>query len=466
MPRNLPMVAILVLSVGAYAFGQGTSSSSNTRYTIVKLKAPKPATPPTTSPTDPSTPPTTTPTDPSTPPITTPTDPSTPPVSTAPTTTPSACSGIGLGTGASLNGFVPFETTNPWRQSIANAAVDPNSNNYINFIGSSKLYANFGAGTYDGNIVGIPYTVVSGAPLTTVNYTDYGDESDPGPMPISTSTPMEGSPNPGDGDRHVLVLDRDNCWLYELYSSYPQGDGTWQAASGAVWDLTNQNARPIRWTSTDAAGLPVFPGLVRYDEVAAGHIDHAIRVTLQRSKAAFVAPATHWAANSSDPSAAPMGMRMRLKASYDISSFPPQAKVILTALKNYGLIMADNGSNMFMTGAPDDRWDNNDLLTLKQVPASAFEVVQSPTLYTAASIPQGSAPNITSFTADHLTVSAGTAVTLSWAADSASYYVVSPEVGAVRGNSATVHPTTTTTYTLYSTNQFGRSASTITVTVQ
>jgi hypothetical protein len=285
-------------------------------------------------------------------------------------------------------------------------------------------------------------------------------------MPIATSTLMEGSPNPGDGDRHVLVLDRDNCWLYELGGSYPQGDGTWQAAAGAVWDLLNANARPFRWTSTDAAGLPVFPGLVRYDEVAAGHIDHAVRMTLQRSRAAFVAPASHWAANNSDPSAAVMGMRMRLKADYDISSFPPQAKVILTALKNYGMIMADNGSNLFLTGAPDDRWNNDDLTSLKQVPASAFEVIQMPAVQTAANVAQGAAPNITSFTADNVNVSAGTAVTLSWAADNASYYIVSPEVGAVRGNSVTVHPTTTTTYTLYSTNQFDRSSKTITINVQ
>jgi hypothetical protein len=157
---------------------------------------------------------------------------------------------------------------------------------------------------------------------------------------------------------------------------------------------------------------------------------------------------------------------MRLKANYDISSFPPQAKVILTAMKNYGLIVADNGSSMFVTGAPDDRWNNDDLTTLKQVPASAFEVVQSGTVYTAANIPTGSAPNITSFTANQTTVTPGAAVTLSWAADNASYYIVSPEAGPVRGNSVTVHPLTTTTYTLYATNQFDRSTRTITINVQ
>jgi hypothetical protein len=372
-----------------------------------------------------------------------------------------ACNVMSLGTGASLNGFLPFEANNPWRQNIAGAPVDGNSSGYIGFLGGSHLYANFGAGLFDGNPIGIPFTVLSGAAKTTVNYNAYGDEADPGPMPIPTSTPVEG----GD-DRHTLVLDRDNCWLYELGGATPQGDGTWQAAVGTVWDLLNQNARPFRWTSTDAAGLPVFPGLVRYDEVAAGHIDHAIRITLSRSKAAFVPPATHWAANNSDPNAAPMGMRMRLRADFDISSYGPQAKVILTALKNYGAIMADNGSNMFMIGAPDDRWNNDDLGTLKQVPASAFEVIQMPTVYTSANVPSGPAPTINSFTADKTTVGSGQAVTLSWSADNASYYVVSPEVGAVRGNSVTVHPTQTTTYTLYATNQYDRSTQTITINVQ
>jgi len=373
-----------------------------------------------------------------------------------------------LGAGASLNGFVPFASSNsPWTQNIANAPVDGNSNNLVNSIGGSSLHPDFGAFTDNGSNVGIPYAVVSGSPFTTINYTAFGDESDPGPMPISTSTPIEGDPNPDpNGDRHVLVLDRDNCWLYEIGGAFAQGDGTWQAAAGAVWDLLTPNARPFKWTSTDAAGLPVFPGLVRYDEVAAGHINHALRFTLQHSRAAFVAPATHWASSSTDPNLAPMGMRMRLKASFDTSSYPPQAQVILTALKNYGMIMADNGSNMFMTGTPDSRWNDDDLNSLKQVPASAFEVVQMPSISTAANVATGAAPNITSFTADNLTVPAGTAVTLSWAADNASYYVLSPEVGAVRGNTAVVHPTTTTTYTLFATNQFDRSTKTITITVQ
>jgi hypothetical protein len=161
-------------------------------------------------------------------------------------------------------------------------------------------------------------------------------------MPVPKTAPIEGYPKPGNGDRHVLVLDRDNCWLYELYHSYPQADGSWKADSGSVWDLLNDDQRPYTWTSADAAGLPVFAGLARYDEVASGQIKHALRFTLQNSETAFTPPASHWAGNSTNAYAAPMGMRMRLKASYDITSFPPQSQVILAALKKYGMIMADN----------------------------------------------------------------------------------------------------------------------------
>jgi hypothetical protein len=205
---------------------------------------------------------------------------------------------------------------------------------------------------------------------------------------------------------------------------------------------------------------------VRYEEVAAGHIDHAIRMTLLRSGASFVAPAIHWAATSTDANAAPMGMRMRLKADFDISGYPAQAKVILTALKNYGMIMADNGSNMYMIGAPDERWINDDLAKLRQVPESAFEVVQMGTVYTVANVPKGAAPTIRSLTVDKTTVAAGGAVTLTWAADNVSYYLVSPEAGPIRGTTVTVHPTKTTTYTLYATNQYGRTTQSITIDVQ
>jgi len=378
-----------------------------------------------------------------------------------------SCSAMSLGRGASLNGFIPFPADNAWNQDISAAPVDPNSANIVNFIGSTTpLHPDFGAGLYAGQTIGIPYVVVSASPFVNIKYTQSGSESDPGPMPVPKTAPIEGYPNPGNGDRHVLVLDRDNCWLYELYSSYPQTNGSWDAGSAAVWDLLDDEQRPYTWTSADAAGLSIFPGLARYDEVASGQIQHALRFTLQNSLEAFTPPASHWAATSTNAYAAPMGMRMRLKSSFDISSYPPQAQVVLAALQKYGMIMADNGSNMYISGDPDNRWNNNDLGTLKQVPASAFDVIQISPLYTPNNVPTGPSPTITSFTANPTTITSGQPVTLSWTVTGASYFVVSPQVGAIRGTSVVVTPKTTTTYTLYSTNEYGRSTKTVKVTVQ
>jgi hypothetical protein len=386
---------------------------------------------------------------------------------TLPAVVAQSCSGMSLGRGASLNGFIPFPADNAWNQDISTAPVDPDSDNYINFMGSSTpLHPDFGAGLYGGQTIGIPYIVVSAPPFVPILYTAYGSESDPGPMPVHTNAPIEGYPNPGDGDRHVLVLDRTNCWLYELYHSYLQSNGSWKADSGAVWDLLNGEQRPYTWTSADAAGLPIFPGLARYDEVASGAIHHALRFTLQNSQTAFTPPASHWAGNSTHAYAAPMGMRMRLKASFDISSFPAQAQVILAALKKYGMIMADNGSSIYISGDPDNRWNNDDLGTLKTVPASAFEVLLIDPLYTPSNVPTGPAPVIHSFTANPTTVSPGQPVTLSWKGTGSSYLVVTPQVGAVRGNSVVVSPTATTTYSLDSTNAYGRTRATVKVTVQ
>ncbi len=374
---------------------------------------------------------------------------------------------MALGPGASLNGFIPFPADSLWNQNIASAPVDPNSGAIINFIGATTpLHPDFGSGLYAGQSIGIPYIVESGSPLVKVTFTEYGDESDPGPMPIPANAPIEGYPKPESGDRHVLVLDRDNCWLYELYNSHLLKNGNWDAGSAALWDLLNDEQRPYTWTSADAAGLPVFPGLARYDEVGAGAIQHALRFTLQYSRAAFTPPASHWAANSTSPYAAPMGMRLRLKASYDISGFPAQSKVVLAALQQYGMIMADNGSSMFVSGAPDDRWDNNDLGELKQVPGSAFEVVLMNPIYTESNIPQGPSPTIASFTVNPQTVSPGSSVTFAWSVNNAEYNIVSPQVGVMRGTSATVVPTKTTTYTLYSTNQYGRTTAKVKVTVK
>ena len=377
------------------------------------------------------------------------------------------CSGMSLGIGAALNGFIPFPADNLWNQNVANAPVDPNSAAIINFIGANTpLHPDFGAGLYGGQTIGIPYIVVSGQALVNIGYTLYGSESDPGPMPVPKNAPIEGYPKPGNGDRHVLVLDRDHCWLYELYSSHLLKNGDWKAGAGAVWNLLADETRPYTWTSADAAGLPIFPGLARYDEVAAGAIQHALRFTLQYSKAAFTPPASHWAANSTNPDAAPMGMRVRLKASYDITGFPPQSKVILQCLQQYGMIMADNGSSMFISGAPDDRWDNNDLSSLKTVPASAFEVVLINPLYTQNNIPKGPNPVIASFTANPPIVSHGQPVTLSWNVSGQEYNIVSPQAGLVSGTSVTLVPAKTTTYTLSSTNQYGRSTAKVKVTVQ
>jgi IPT/TIG domain-containing protein len=379
---------------------------------------------------------------------------------------PPSCGAMSLGQGGSLNGFVPFPSDNLWNKDVSSAPVDPNSAAIINFIGAGiGLHPDFGSGLYNGNSIGIPYLVVGAPqPMLPIVFTAYGDESDPGPMPIPVSALIEGYPAPGSGDRHVLVLDNSNCWLYELYSSYPNA-ASWNAGSAAVWDLTADEQRPYTWTSADAAGLPIFPGLARYDEVAAGQINHALRFTLQSSRAAFVPPASHWAANSSNALAAPMGMRLRLKASFDISSFSAANQVILAALKKYGMIMADNGSSMYISGAPDDRWDNSDLHNLGSVTAADFEVVEMNPINTAANVPSGASPAIDSFTASSQSVSAGTPVTLSWSVTGASYMIVSPDAGAVRGTSVTVTPSQSTTYTLYATNAYGRNTATVNVTV-
>ena len=379
---------------------------------------------------------------------------------------PSNCGSMSLGQGANLGGFVPFPADSLWNTDISSAPVDPNSTAVVNFIGSGVgIHADFGAGQYQGSTIGIPYLIIGAQqPPVTVNFTAYGSESDPGPMPVPVTAPIEGDPNPGTGDRHVLVLDNSTCFLYELYSSYVSGN-SWNAGSAAVWDLLSNEQRPYTWTSADAAGLPIFPGLARYDEVAAGKISHAPRFTLQQSRAAFIPPASHWAANSSNVNAAPMGMRMRLKVSFDVSGYSAANQVILNALKKYGMIMADNGSNLYLSGEPDDRWDNNDLHAIGQVKASDFEVIQMTPLYTQNTVPTGAPPQITSFTASSNSISAGTQVTLSWLVSGASYVIVSPDAGAVRSTSITVAPAQSSTYTLYATNPYGRTSATVAVAV-
>jgi hypothetical protein len=291
-----------------------------------------------------------------------------------------------LGIGASLNGAIPFPADNAWNTNIANAPVDPNSNALIASIGlNTGLHPDFGSGLYGGSPIGIPYVVVSsGQALVPVNFVAYADESDPGPYPIPSNAPIEGQLANGGtfgGDRHVLVVDRDTNRLYETYNSYPNSDGSWTADNGAVFHLDSDNVRPNAqpgWTSADAAGLPIFPGLARYDEVANGVIAHALRFTVQQSREAYVPPANHWASNNTSNNLPPMGMRVRLKASYVIpSNFSAASQVILQALKTYGMFVADNGSNWYISGAPDSRWNNDALVgELGSVQGSNFEVVQ------------------------------------------------------------------------------------------
>jgi hypothetical protein len=294
--------------------------------------------------------------------------------------------GAALGQGASLNGAVPFPRTNPWNVDISKQPVDPRSGALIASIGlDTGLHPDFGSGTYDGSILGIPYFVVTGARAKVrIRFTAYGDQSDKGPYPIPPNARIEGykpSGRPFDGDRHVLVVDRDNDRLYELYRAFKRPDGSWNADSGAVFHLDSNAVRPTAepgWTSADAAGLPIFPGLVRYDEAAAGVIAHALRFTVDRTRRAYVPPATHFASSDASPNLPPMGMRVRLKASYRIPpAFSRPTKAILRALKTYGMFVADNGSDWFISGAPDPRW-NNDRLTseLRQVKGRNFEVVR------------------------------------------------------------------------------------------
>lgn len=268
-----------------------------------------------------------------------------------------------------------FPADNPWNQPVDTAQVDPNSAAIINNIGPTKAFhPDFGA-NWNGGPFGIPYVVVSGSQLKVPVSFDYWDESDPGPYPIPPNAPIEGGAS-SDGDRHVIVVDRDNWKLYELFYAFPQTNGSWTAGSGAVFDLNSNALRPAGWTSADAAGLPILPGLVRYEEVAAGEIAHAIRFTVSRSRRAYIPPARHWASSDIDPLRPPMGMRVRLKAGVNISTYPASAQVILRALKKYGMIVADNGSDWYVTGTADARWNDTELNTLKALHGSDFEVVR------------------------------------------------------------------------------------------
>jgi hypothetical protein len=277
--------------------------------------------------------------------------------------------------GPTLAGCPVLPADDIWNARVDTLPLDPRSADYVATIGiSTGVHPDFGAGEWDGGPIGIPFVVVAGdQPLAPISF-DYDDESDPGPYPIPDDPPIEGGTQ-SDGDRHVLVLDRDRCVLYETWSTYPLPGGVWHAGSGAVFDLRSHALRPQGWTSSDAAGLPVLPGLVRYDEVASGAIRHALRFTAAHTRRAYVWPARHFASSSTDPARPPMGERFRLRASFDVSPFPSEVRVILMAMKLYGVVLADNGSNWYVSGVPDERWDNDALHALGQVRGRDFEAV-------------------------------------------------------------------------------------------
>jgi hypothetical protein len=294
-----------------------------------------------------------------------------------------SCSGSGAdsaqSSGPSITGIYGdsvFPSDNPWNQDISNDPVDPDSDIYINSLGAdSFMHPDFGT-WWDGAPLGTPFVVVSGSqPKVPVSF-EYAHESDPGPYPIPPDAPIQGGPD-ATGDRHIIVIDKDNRLLYELYSAYPDGNGGWRAISGAIFDLKTNALRPVGWTSADAAGLPIYPGLVHYEEVVIKkEINHAIRFTANRTRDGYVYPARHSAGDSTDPTLPPMGMRVRLKADYDISVHSANVQVILRALKKYGMILADNGISWMISGAPNDLWNDYELRSIKQIPGSAFEVIK------------------------------------------------------------------------------------------
>src|SRR3954453_22826346 len=272
---------------------------------------------------------------------------------------------------AAIAGCPIFPATSPWNQRIDGAPVRSGSDAMVRAIGlDGSVHPDFGSGRYDGSPIGIPFQVVAKHAKTTRVKFDYADESDKGPYPIPAHPKIEGG-----SDHHILIVDRSACRLYELGGAQKTASG-WTAWAGAIWNLRSNALRPSTWTSADAAGLPILPGLARYGDVARGSMAHALRFTVERTRRAFVYPARHYASDETDASLPPMGLRVRLKARFDTHGFPPQARAVLETLKRYGMILADNGSNWYITGAPDPRWSNDDLHSLGRVQGSDFEVVR------------------------------------------------------------------------------------------
>ena len=273
-----------------------------------------------------------------------------------------------------------FPASSVWNKRVDALPVARNSPAVVGSIGAGlNVHADFGSGLWNGGPIGIPITVVgSSTPKRVVRF-DYAEESDRGPYPIPSGVKIEGG-RQADGDRHAILVHRSSCRLYELFALYPRsGTPRWRAGSGAIWNLRSNRLRPAGWTSADAAGLPILPGLARYDEVARGRINHALRFTVERSRRAYIYPARHFASSLTDPDLPPMGLRLRLRADFPVAGFPRQARIVLTALKRYGMIVADNGSSWYVSGAPDPRWSNDQLHTLHRVHGSDFVVVNTST---------------------------------------------------------------------------------------
>lgn len=299
-----------------------------------------------------------------------------------------ACALLGSAGSATVAGSSPlpeakncsiFPKNNPWNQRIDHLPLHPRSDAIVRSIGNNEgLHADFGSGRYQGSRIGIPYvSVPRDQEKVPVRFRRYPDESDKGPYPIPKDAPIEGGRS-SDGDRHVIVVQRGTCKLWELFAAYPRDNATrWVAGSGAVWDLDSNKLRPRGWTSADAAGLPIFPGLARFYEVKRGEIDHALRFTVERSRRKYIYPARHYASDLTDRRLPAMGQRLRLRRGFDISPYPAQVKVILRALKRYGMIVADNGSDWFISGAPHRGWDNDKLHRLHEVLGKNFEVVDT-----------------------------------------------------------------------------------------
>jgi hypothetical protein len=288
---------------------------------------------------------------------------------------PSAAAAESPTQGSRIAGCTVFPANNVWHARVDRLPVDAKSATYVSSMGREGwVLPNFGSGTWRGRPIGMPITTVAPGTKRVPVHFRYTRESDPGPYPIPRSVGIEGGPS-SNGDRHVLVVDSKTCTAYELHHAYANRDGSWEAVSGARWDLSSNALRPKDWTSADAAGLPIMAGLVRYDEVAAGHVDHAVRMTVSRPRNAYIWPARHRPTAGSSPSLPPLGQRFRLKASYDISHLPQQARVIAQALKTYGAILADGGPSWMLSGPQDDRWSNSQLRALRLLKGKDFEAV-------------------------------------------------------------------------------------------